>query len=316
MANWPDNSGMLQRTATRFLWLTFAVSISAAEFSVSWEPKRVVNGAPFVVRVHTHAPLQTLTGELLKSRFSFEYDRQAGIWWALAGIGYDIKPGKHTLRLEATGMDGQVEPVQQDIFVFAGSYPVSRIRVPQKYIKPPQEDVERIKAEREVKSKVFSEPPSPQRYWAFPFEAPVDSITTSPYGAQRVYNGVRRGVHTGLDFRAAEGTPVQAINRGKVLLARNFYYEGGFVLIDHGQGLMSMYMHLSAFDIKEGDMVERGQTIARSGGTGQSTAPHLHLGVRWQSLLLSPNLLLSLKHPEGQVLSATAQGQQESNAKK
>lgn len=270
-------------------------SASAAEYTVTSTPKRLVNGAPWLVHVHTHAALQSLTGEFFRNSFAFEYDREAGIWWALAGIPFDLRPGKYGLKLDAALMDGQRESTVHNVLVFPGNYPVSRIRVPRKFLSPPKEELERIKEERELKSKVFSAPPSATRLWTLPFEKPVDSITTSPYGASRVYNGVRSGVHHGLDFRALEGTPVLAIAAGRVLIARPLYYEGGFVLLDHGHGLMSMYMHLSAFDVKEGDMVERGQVVARSGGTGQSTGPHLHLGVRWNNLLVDPKVLLSLE---------------------
>ena len=275
-----------------------AVCCRAAEFQVSSEPKRLVNGAPWLIRVHTPAPFQSIDGEFLTSKFAFEYDRDAGVWWALAGLSFDLRPGKYTLKLEATAIDGRKEASEHPVTVFAGAYQISRIQVPQKYVSPPKAEMARIQAERDIKTKLFGQPPSPQRLWTFPFEKPVDATTTSPYGVQRVYNGVRRGVHTGLDFRALDATPVKAINNGKVLLARDMYYEGGFVVLDHGQGLISMYMHLSAFDVKDGDTVQRGQIIARSGGTGQSTGPHLHLGLRWQSALVDPLTIFGFQQPQ------------------
>ena len=94
------------------------------------------------------------------------------------------------------------------------------------------------------------------------------------------------------------GTPVHASNTGEVVLARELFYEGNCVVIDHGLGFMTMYMHLSQFNVKEGDKVERDQVIAFSGDTGRATGPHLHMAVRWSGEYLDPAKLLALKLPE------------------
>ena len=92
------------------------------------------------------------------------------------------------------------------------------------------------------------------------------------------------------------GTPVAAV-RGTVLLARPLFFEGNCIVIDHGQGLLTLYLHLSQLRVKEGDQVAKGQPIALSGGTGRATGPHLHLAVRWQGVYLDPRILLSLRLP-------------------
>jgi murein DD-endopeptidase MepM/ murein hydrolase activator NlpD len=104
-------------------------------------------------------------------------------------------------------------------------------------------------------------------------------------------------VHRGTDFRAPMGTPVHASNAGEVVLARELYYEGNCVVIDHGLGFMTLYMHLSKFEVKEGEKVEKGQTVALSGATGRVTGPHLHMSVRWNGEYLDPGKLLALKLP-------------------
>ena len=93
------------------------------------------------------------------------------------------------------------------------------------------------------------------------------------------------------------GTPVHATNAGEVVLAQELYYEGNCIVIDHGLGFMTLYMHLSKFDVKEGDKVAKGQAIALSGGTGRVTGPHLHLAVRWKGEYLDATRLLALKLP-------------------
>ena len=87
------------------------------------------------------------------------------------------------------------------------------------------------------------------------------------------------------------------MNSGRVILARRMFFEGNWVVIDHGQGLLTLYLHLSEFSVKEGDEVSKGQPIGLSGGTGRATGPHLHLAVRWQGVYVNPQVLLQLKLP-------------------
>src|SRR6202022_1695566 len=111
------------------------------------------------------------------------------------------------------------------------------------------------------------------------------------------FNGSVQSTHQGLDFRVPSGTPVAAVNSGRVILARALFFEGNCVVIDQAQGLLTLYLHLSKFSVKEGDDVGRGQPIGLSGGTGRATGPHLHLAVRWQGTYLDPARLMQLRLP-------------------
>jgi murein DD-endopeptidase MepM/ murein hydrolase activator NlpD len=112
-----------------------------------------------------------------------------------------------------------------------------------------------------------------------------------------MFNGVKKSQHEGLDYHATIGTTVRATNRGTVILAQNLYFEGNCVVLDHGQGLLTLYLHLSEIKVKEGDTVERSQVLGASGSTGRVTAPHLHFAVRWHGLYLDPETLLKLSPP-------------------
>ncbi|QHS53669.1 M23 family metallopeptidase [Edaphobacter sp. 12200R-103] len=120
---------------------------------------------------------------------------------------------------------------------------------------------------------------------------------TDSFGTRRVFNGSLASIHRGLDYRARQGTPVHAVNSGRVVLARPLYFEGNCIVIDHGLGLTTIYMHLSKFRVKEGQHVTRGQLIALSGATGRANGPHLHLSVRWQGEYLDPAKLIALHLP-------------------
>ena len=123
---------------------------------------------------------------------------------------------------------------------------------------------------------------------------PVHALTTETFGTRRVFNGETASIHRGLDFRARTGTPVAAANSGVVVLAQKLFYEGGYVVIDHGQQFTTMYMHLSKIDVDVGEQVSKGQQIGLSGATGRVTGPHLHFAARWQGAYLDPAILLQL----------------------
>jgi murein DD-endopeptidase MepM/ murein hydrolase activator NlpD len=181
--------------------------------------------------------------------------------------------------------------------VRAAKYKSSRLTVAQKYVTPDPETLKRIEAEKEIKNTAFAHfIAAPE--WSGNFVPPVATQISEAYGTSRTFNGKLASLHRGLDFHAPMATPVHASNAGEVVLARELFYEGNCVVIDHGQGFMTMYMHLSEFKVKEGDKVGKDQVIALSGGTGRATGPHLHMSVRWSGEYLDPAKLLALKLPQ------------------
>lgn len=180
-------------------------------------------------------------------------------------------------------------------------YKIQRINnMKQKYVTAPNTEEERIIKEREIireaKKKIGEEK---EALYKDGFMRPVSGgVLTSVFGSQRILNGVPRNAHNGLDFAAPTGTPVYAMADGRVILAADdFYYSGNFIILDHGQGLNSSYLHLSKKDVKEGDFVKKGDKIGEIGTTGRSTGPHLHWSVQWFGERTDPALLLNLDLP-------------------
>lgn len=119
---------------------------------------------------------------------------------------------------------------------------------------------------------------------------------TSVFGSQRILNGVPKNVHNGVDYAAPTGTPVYAMAGGIIRLAADdFFYAGNHLIIDHGHGVNSLYLHLNKMDVKEGDVVKKGEKIGEIGTTGRSTGPHLHWGVQWYKKRVDPELLLKYR---------------------
>ena len=170
------------------------------------------------------------------------------------------------------------------------------LKVPGKYTAPSPEDQREIEKDKGIKTEAFKTL-SPDREWKGSFAPPVNAEFSDVFGVQRVFNGSVQSTHQGLDFRVPTGTEVSAVNSGRVILAQPLFFEGNCIVIDHGQGLLTLYLHLSKFSVKEGDDVSKGQPIGLSGGTGRATGPHLHLAVRWQGVYLNPEALLKLKLP-------------------
>jgi murein DD-endopeptidase MepM/ murein hydrolase activator NlpD len=279
------------------LALLTALTVNASEpasfsgFSV--QPQVLVNGSVCLFTVHLAGSAKSVTAKWLGHDVSFSQG-PGDIWFALAGVAYDTKPGSFELDLEAVTPGSQTLRSSHTLTVHPANYKTSRLTVPQKYVTPDPESLKRIEAEKEIKSKAFAHfLPAPQ--WIGDFVAPVSTQVSESYGTSRTLNGKLATVHRGVDFRAATGTPIHASNAGEVILAQDLYYEGNCVVIDHGLGFMTMYMHLSKLEVREGDHVGKDQVIALSGGTGRVTGPHLHLAVRWSGEYLDPLKLLALK---------------------
>lgn len=179
------------------------------------------------------------------------------------------------------------EPMGVEINVTCAVYPTEILTVDNAKVCPPPEVLQRIAFEKTEAENIYNHI-TPERYWNKPFVRPIDSITTSQYGSARTYNGVLKSYHGGVDFRAKTPLPILASNDGVVALAKERYYSGGTVIIDHGEGVYSCYFHLSEFNVKVGDPVIQGQNIALSGATGRITGPHLHFGFMIQGIQTDP----------------------------
>ena len=273
---------------------------TAGHWSVVNQPARLVNGSPVLFRVTTPMPVHTLSGSWLGHEIAFSFDASRKSWFALAGVSLETKPGAYPLQLHgetfAGQSAGQAISFEKRIRVQRQRYPRVPLKVPDRYTAPSPEDQRQIELDKEAKTEILKTV-SAEREWKGSFTLPVNAEISGVFGVERVFNGSVQSTHQGLDFRVPSGTQVAAVNRGRVILARPMFFEGNWVAIDHGQGLLTLYLHLSEFSVKEGDEVSKGQPIGLSGGTGRATGPHLHLAVRWQGVYVNPQVLLKLKLP-------------------
>jgi murein DD-endopeptidase MepM/ murein hydrolase activator NlpD len=172
-------------------------------------------------------------------------------------------------------------------------------KMEQKYITPPKAELDRIAKEREISKKARKKIGEEKNtFYNSGFIKPIEKGRISGvFGSQRILNGVPKNAHNGLDIAVPKGTPVKAMTDGIVRLsADNFYYSGNYILLDHGQGLNSFYLHLSKSFVKEGQIVKKGEVIGEVGTTGRSTGPHLHWGVQWFDKRVDPNSVFNFKN--------------------
>lgn len=159
-------------------------------------------------------------------------------------------------------------------------------------------DLARATREAERLGRIYARV-TPERLWTGGFRLPLEGTQPSDnFGRKRLLNGKPRSPHAGVDFSAPPGTSVRAPQRGRVALASALFFSGRTVVLDHGLGLFSFYGHLSALDVKEGEMVEAGDPLGRVGATGRATGPHLHWGLRLNGARVDPLDLVGLL-PEG-----------------
>ena len=180
--------------------------------------------------------------------------------------------------------------------VFKRKYKIQRIDgLPPKQVTPPPEVFERIKKDniligkaREIDSKLI--------FFKDKFIYPIDKyVITGVYGSQRILNGKPRRPHYGIDFHAAEGTPVKSMMDGVVTLVENdMYFTGGTIIFDHGHGISTLYMHMKDINVKKGQKVKKGEIVGTLGQSGRATGPHLDIRLNWFDVKLDPATILNL----------------------
>lgn len=256
-----------------FLFGIFAFNIYAQQFS--FQPPGVKQGQVLKIEGEPRAAtarLDTRTVQL--------FPQTAGGSLGLMPVSVLAKPGTYELEW----LDAHGTPLHKaQITVLNAHYARQNVVL--------TKALSQLRSTPEERATVaaFLKEVSPERYWQEPLEAPIPGCITSPFGVTRYHNGKPTGeYHAGLDQRGAMGSPIHAIAAGKVKIVHKFELRGGTVAIDHGQGLESIYLHMSNFAVKDGDQVKQGDVIGYVGSTGRSTGPHLHWTLYANGLPVTP----------------------------
>jgi murein DD-endopeptidase MepM/ murein hydrolase activator NlpD len=216
--------------------------------------------------------------------------RQADGLLAVVGLPLDARPGKHMLQINA--VDGALNPAYDTTFeVKAKNYPAQHLKISSRFTQPTAEDLKRNERDQIAIARA-------KNHWSdeapanLMLDLPANGPLSARFGLRRVLNGKEGSPHAGLDVAVGTGTPLRAAAAGRVIATGDYFYSGQSVFVDHGQGFITLYIHMSRIDVTEGDNVGRGATLGLSGATGRVTGPHLHWAVLLNGVYVDPELFL------------------------
>ncbi len=248
--------------------------------------------------VELERPATRVTGNFVNKPITFFRDtKDAKTWHALAGVDLFADPGQYGLDVTATLAGGRIARHTEQVTVAPGDFKTGDINVPENYVNPTDTEQKQIAEDEVLKKRAYAHT-AEHPLWSGDFIKPVNAPSTPSFGESRILNEEKTSLHTGTDFPVPENTPVVASNSGTVVLVHDLFYEGNTVIIDHGLGVFTVYLHMSRIDVHQGDKLEKGAKLGLSGASGRVTGPHVHLGVRWNGVWVDPVQLLSLTLPE------------------
>jgi len=264
---------------------------------ITLSSQEITNGSPLLLQIETRKlgpPVRDIRITFQKSVYPVYAHpvSPADKHFGLIAIPFRAPPGPAKLVLawtNATGDHYRTIPFR----IAAGKYKTDELKVDSSRVNPNKKNIERAQKEARKIKRTYAEG-SIARLWDGDFQLPMTSDITSPFGNKRVFNGQLKSFHNGVDFRARTATPVFAANSGIVKLAENLFYSGNAVVIDHGNGIFSIYAHLSRIDVAAGRHIKKGQRLGLTGATGRVSGPHLHWGVKVKGIAVNPLQLIEV----------------------
>ena len=272
--------------------------------SLTWAAELEVNLSQALLSQGDLSPLIVTTPEPLtrfEARFrglSLPARPGKGTYTVLLAVDLETPPGSYHVEFEAHGASGRRYRLQAPITVADGRFPVQRLTLPKSMVDLDAKTLERVRREQRLVSGIWKKWQGAP-YWWQGFAPPLAGTpdVSSEFGLRRILNGQPRRPHGGVDFRAPPGTPVRATNGGLVVYAGEMYFNGNSVILHHGGGLFTTYLHLQGYRVTSGQEVAKGEVLGWVGSTGRATGPHLHWGGNLRGVRFDPRRLLDLSLP-------------------
>jgi hypothetical protein len=258
-------------------------------------PDAVPEGEAFLVNIATDVQVDGFSVHWLGKELLPDIIRKNGETSAIVMLGVGMKErlrkNEYELRVEMISPAGNETFEKMIRRTTDKKYPEQHLEVEKRFMQLSDAETRRDQREKERQREAYGTISSNKNY-SLPLARPVPGAMSSAFGLRRFFNGVAKQPHSGLDLKAGYGDPVRSIDAGRIILTGFHYFAGGSVYIDHGQGVVSTYYHLSKIDVEEGQDVVRGELIGEAGSTGRVTGPHLHLGLVVLGQLVDPRPLL------------------------
>lgn len=265
----------------------FTYDADAAAFRVELAPKKIGPGDAFVIHVTGARTTRPPSATLRKKKFYFS-NCGRGCFIAIGTVDVQTKPGKYTVKVKVGKTKRAVR-----FTVKRTAFPKLKLSLPEDKVSLTQDALDTVRDENERLKSIFQT--ISEKRWAGDFILPLENEVSTPFGTKRIMNGEWISLHRGLDIRGTEGEEVVASNGARVALVGELFFGGHTVILDHGQGIYTIYMHLSKFQVNPDDIVSKGDVIGFVGSSGRSTGPHLHFGVKVSGISVNPLSVIQLK---------------------
>ena len=260
--------------------LVFSVCTSAGAFQAEVLPSEINPGDAFVIKVTgvrtSHLPAANLNDKLFY--FSSCGER---CFVTIGAVGIEANPGVHTVQLNLGEIKTSLKLVVKQV-----SFPTINLTLPPERVFLSPENQKRAEKEAERLKSIWQI--VTDKLWDGKFILPLENKTSTAFGVKRIINKEKTSIHKGVDIKGNEGEKVKASNRGRVVLAEELFFGGNTIILDHGHGIYTIYMHLSKFKVKTGSIVSKGDVIGLVGSSGRASGPHLHFGIKVLNINTNP----------------------------
>ncbi len=249
-------------------------------FEAEVVPREIAPGDAFMVKVSGLFNADDPEA-VLDNRALYFSSCGRGCFVAVSAVGMDTKAGKYDIRLSTGELSATLDLIVRD-----ADFPTINLTLPDNKVFLGPEDLKRAQKEAEKLKTIWKK--RSESHWDANFILPIENETSTAFGTKRIMNEKKTSIHKGVDFRGKRGEPVKAFNNGKVIIAEELFFGGNTLILDHGQGIFSIYMHLSEISVRPEEMVSRGDVIGSVGSSGRATGPHLHFGVKVRNINSNP----------------------------
>ncbi len=265
----------------------------AAELRVEFPKGSLVQGDLRSLKVAAHEPLVELDARFRS--LSLPARPEEGQFTVLLAVDLETPPGSYPLQMDARGKSGRRYRHRMDLAVVDGRFPVQRLTLPKGMVDLDAKTLDRVRREKQVMAGIWKKWREGPYAWEA-FVPPLAGVAdvNSQFGLRRILNGQPRRPHSGVDYGAARGTPVRASNGGVVAYTGEMFFNGNSVILHHGGGLFTVYLHLQGYRVRSGQEVPKGEILGWVGATGRATGPHLHWGANLRGVRFDPRRLLQL----------------------
>lgn len=271
------------------LIVCFPFVLHAAETTKTARPKILLDpanpGPGDIVIITVKGLSGPVEGKLGETKLYFNPSQDS--FKAVAGVDLYTEPGAYPLAISANG-----RVFSRKIKIAKKEFPVQKLTLPKDMVELSPENEARVEQDQKKVAALW--PNETDRIWNGNFMNPREGEISTAFGLRRIINGISKNPHSGVDISADEGKEVLAPNNGVVILVDDQFFSGNSVFLDHGQGIYTMFFHLSKILVEQGQQVKKGDVIALVGSSGRSTGAHLHWGVRVQGARVDPQALIKL----------------------